>query len=143
MYLVDTNIVSANAPARARAPGVEAWMETHSADLYLSAVTIAEIEDGIAKVRRERATRKADPLAAWLQTLLHLYGNRVLAFDVDVARVAGALSDKARGLGLAPGLADVIVAATAQHHGLTVLTRNTKDFAAFGVAMHDPFAGLP
>lgn len=71
------------------------------------------------------------------------YGDRVLAFDVDVARVASALSDKARGRGLTPGFADIIIAATAVRHGLTLLTRNTKDFAQLGVAMHDPFASLP
>ena len=71
----------------------------------MSAVTIAEIEDGIAKARREGAARKARrALAAWLETLLHLYGDRVLPFDVGVARIAGVLSDKARGQGQAPGI---------------------------------------
>lgn len=118
-------------------------MDRNSSALFLSAVSIAEIEDGVAKLRREGAKRKAEGLSAWLEALLHLYGDRVLAFDVDVARAAGALADKARGLGLSPGFADIMIAATASHYGLTLLTRNTKDFAKLGVALHDPYATLP
>lgn len=118
-------------------------MDANSARLYLSAVTIAEIEDGIAKLRREGASRKGANLAAWLEAVLHLYGDRVLAFDTAVARVAGGLLDKARGSGVTPGFADVIIAATAVHHGLTVLTHDTKDFAPLGAKVHDPFVSLP
>ncbi len=143
MYLVDTNVISAAAPSRAPAPDVAGWLDAHSSALYISAVSVAEIEDGIAKLRRERAARKADGLATWLETLLHLYGGRVLPFDIDVARVTGALSDRARGLGLAPGFADLIIGATAQHHGFTLLTRNTKDFVRLGITLRDPFLRLP
>lgn len=143
MYLVDANVISAGAPAKSGVAHVVAWMAAQSCELYLSAVTVAEIEDGIAKLRREGASRKADELAAWLETVLHLYGARVLAFDLDTARVAGALLDKARGLGLTPGFADVVIGATALHHGHTLLTRNVKDFASLGVAIHDPFVTLP
>ena len=109
----------------------------------MSAVTVAEIEDGIAKLRREGARRKSADLAAWLDIVLHLYGDRVLAFDAATARVAGAMADRARGRGQAPGLADIIVAATAQHHGLTILSRNLRHFGPLGVAVVDPFASLP
>ena len=77
MYLVDTNVISASAPAKAVSPAeLLKWMDEHSTRLYLSVVTVAEIEDGIPKARRERARRKAIDLAAWLETLLHLYGNQ-------------------------------------------------------------------
>ena len=109
----------------------------------MSAVTVAEIEDGIAKLRREGARRKSADLTAWLDTVLHLYGDRVLAFDAAIARVAGAMADRARGRGQAPGLADIIVAATAQHHGLTILSRNLRHFGPLGVAVLDPFMKLP
>jgi len=109
----------------------------------MSAVTVAEIEDGIAKLRREGARRKSTDLTAWLDTVLHLYGDRVLAFDAATARVAGAMADRARGRGQAPGLADIIVAATAQHHGLTILSRNLRHFRPLGVAVVDPFVNLP
>lgn len=118
-------------------------MDTHSASLFISAVTVAEIEDGIAKSRREGATRKSADLTAWLDTVLHLYDDRVLAFDVATARIAGAMSDRARGLGHAPGLADVIVAATAQHRGLTILSLNLRHFEPLGVVVIDPFTRLP
>src|SRR3954471_8796607 len=143
MYLVDTNVISAAAPGRAAMPALAEWMDAHSAALFLSAVTIAEIEDGIAKSRREGATRKSADLAAWLEAVLHLYGDRVLAFDVATARIAGAISDRARGLGQAPGFADIIIAATAQHHGLTILSRNVRHLVPLGVVVVDPFSRLP
>ena len=143
MYLVDTNVVSAGAPSRLVPDTLVAWMDTHAALLFLSAVTVAEIEDGIAKLRRERATRKSQDLASWLETLLHLYGARILAFDTPAARVAGALSDRARSQGQAPGFSDIIIAATAQHHGLTILSRNVRHFAPLGVRVLDPLVALP
>ncbi|MDE3117069.1 MAG: type II toxin-antitoxin system VapC family toxin [Pseudomonadota bacterium] len=143
MYLVDTNILSAGAPARVAPSALIAWMDAHSLSLFLSAVTVAEIEDGIAKAQREGATRKATDLSAWLETVLHLYADRILAFDVPTARIAGALSDRARGQGQAPGFADLIIAATAQHHGLTILSRNLKHFEPLSVSVLDPFAALP
>jgi predicted nucleic acid-binding protein len=143
MYLVDTNVISAAAPSRPVPPALVDWMDLHSASLFLSAVTVAEIEDGIAKSQREGATRKSADLAAWLETVLHLYRDRVLAFDVPAARIAGAISDRARGQGLAPGFADIIIAATAQQHGLTILSRNLRHLGPLGVAVIDPFAKLP
>jgi toxin FitB len=142
-YLVDTNVISAAAPSRPAPPALVAWMDRHSASLFLSVVTIAEIEDGIAKLRREGAARKSADLTAWLETVLHLYGDRMLAFDAPAARIAGAMSDSARGQGHAPGLADIIVAATAQHHGLTILSRNIRHMEPLGVAAIDPFVKLP
>ena len=118
-------------------------MDTHSANLFLSVVTIAEIEDGIAKVKREGATRKSRDLSAWLETVLHLYAARIVPFDLATARLAGALSDHARCQGHVPGFADIMIAATAQLHGLTILTRNLRHFEPLGVPVHDPFARMP
>ena len=144
MYLVDTNVLSAGAPSKARpAADLVSWMEQHSERLYLSVITVAEVEDGIAKARREAAHRKADRLAEWLETLLHLYSARILPLDVPVARVLGALSDQARGLGHAPGFADLAIAATARIRGYTVLTRNLRHFRLLAVPSHDPFERLP
>lgn len=103
-----------------------------------SLVTVAEIEDGIAKLRREGATRRSADLTAWFDTVLHLYDDRILAFDTATARIAGAMSDRARGLGHAPGLADVIIAATAQYRRLTILSRNLRYLEPLGVAVVDP-----
>lgn len=143
-YLVDTNVISATAPTAAvkRFELVE-WMEAHSSALFLSAVTIAEIADGVAKARREGATRKAFGLSAWLRALTHLYGERVLPFDTPTAEIAGALNDLARGRGHSPGFGDVAIAATARRHGLMILSRNVRDFAPVGMAIVDPFEALP
>jgi toxin FitB len=144
MYLVDTNVISAAVPSRAPASAALAdWMDRNSAALFLSAVTVAEVADGIAKAHREGATRKAATSADWLDTLLHLYRDRILVFDVAVARIAGALSDAVRAQGRAPGFADIVIAATAQHHGLTILTRNIRHFELLGVPVVDPFMALP
>ncbi|MDR3518473.1 MAG: type II toxin-antitoxin system VapC family toxin [Azospirillaceae bacterium] len=143
MYLVDTNILSAGAPSRVAPAELIAWMDEHSPALFLSAVTVAEIEDGIAKLRREGATRKAADLTVWLETLLHLYGSRILPFDTAAARVAGMLSDRARAQGKAPGFADIAIAATAKYHGLTILTRNLRHFKPLDVPALDPFTALP
>jgi predicted nucleic acid-binding protein len=143
VYLVDTNVISAGAPGRPAPLDLVAWMDAHSGLLFLSAMTVAEIEDGIAKLRRERAVRKSETLAAWLEAVLHLYGDRILAFDTPTARIAGTLSDWARGQGQAPGLADIVIAATAQHHGLTILSRNLRHFGPLGVTALDPFESLP
>ena len=118
-------------------------MERNSERLYLSMITVAEVEDGIAKARREAAHRKAERLAEWLETLLHLYSARILPLDVPTARVLGALSDQARGSGQAPGFPDLAIAATAQARGYTVLTRNLRHFRLFAVPSHDPFESLP
>lgn len=143
-YLVDTNVISDTAPtARVRSGELMTWMDTHSAGLFISVVTVAEIVDGIAKAKREGARRKAADLAAWLRTVLHLYGDRVLPFDAAAAEIAGALSDLARSRGHSPGFADIAIAATARRHGLIVLSRNERHFAPMEVAVIDPFQKLP
>jgi toxin FitB len=109
----------------------------------VSAVTIAEIEAGIARLRRQGSRRKADGLTAWLDTVLHLYAERVLPFEVQAARIAGALSDRAHRKGHAPGFADVAIATTAKLRGFTILTRNARHFEPLGVPFLDPFAELP
>jgi predicted nucleic acid-binding protein len=143
-YLVDTNVISATAPTAAvTRPEIIEWMDAHSDDVFLSAVTIAEIANGIAKAKREGAKRKASALSAWLRTVLHLYGDRVLPFDTSTAEIAGALADPARGRGHSPGFADVAIAATARRHGLTILSRNERHFAPMDVVVIDPFQKLP
>jgi toxin FitB len=143
-YLVDTDVVSVTAPtALVSRPEITEWMDLHSPDLFLSAVTIAEIADGIAKTRHEGANRKASNLSAWLRTVLHLYGDHVLPFDGPTAEIAGALSDLARGRGHSTGFADIAIAATARRHDLTILSRNERHFAPLEAAVVNPFNQLP
>lgn len=139
LYLVDTNILSAGAPGKAEAHAALAnWMDEHSASLRLSVITITEIEDGIAKAKREGATRKAKQLADWLESLVHLYNDQILPIDTASAREAGRLLDLARGQGRNAGLADMLIAATARLHGLVLLTRNVRDFEGCEVEVWDP-----
>lgn len=118
-------------------------MDAHSGELFLSAVTVAEICGGIAKLNRQGSVARAGNIADWLELVLHLYGDRVLAFDAPAARLAGRLTDKARGAGHSPGFADIAIAATAGSRGMTVLTRNLRHFAPFEVSAIDPFETLP
>jgi toxin FitB len=118
-------------------------MDENSQRLFISTITVAEIADGIAKARREGARRKAAALNGWLDALLHLYGNRVLPFDVAAARITGTLSDRARSKGRSPGFPDLAIAATAASHGLTVLTANLRHFVPLNVPAHNPLESLP
>jgi toxin FitB len=139
-FLVDTNILSAGAPGKdVTHRALAVWMDAHSADLRLSVVTLTEIENGIAKAKRQGAVRKAKDLADWLESVVHLYDNQIIAIDSEIAREAGRRLDDARGHGREPGLADMLIAATARVHDLTVLTRNVRDFEGCGVTVVDPF----
>ena len=146
MFLLDTNVLSHIAPTRRRTAtddDLAAWIVSRSDELWLSVITAAEIEDGIAKAVRTGATRKAANLAEWWGEIRHYYADRILVLDLVVAEEAGRLMDRARAAGTDPGFEDVAIAATGKVNGLTVLTRNAKDFAALGVKHHDPFQALP
>lgn len=143
MYLLDTNIISADAPAK-RQLGPDAfatWMRRHSDSLYLSTVTVAEIEAGIARAVRIDALAKAERLRRWLAVVEHIYAGRILAFDIEAARRAGAILDRARSHD--PGFEDIAIAATAAAHGFTVLTANERHFAPLGVPFANPLKQLP
>ena len=143
-FLVDTDVLSAGAPSKTQAISqLIAWLDRNSERLYVSVVTIAEIEDGIAKSKRQGSTRKAARLREWLETLAHLYSPRILPFDLAAARIAGALSDRARGVGHTAGFADLAIGAISRQHNLTILTRNIKHYIPLGLAAHDPIAELP
>jgi predicted nucleic acid-binding protein len=144
VYLVDTDVISARAPSRAAPPAtLVTWMDENSSDLYMSAVSVAEIEGGIAKLSRRGAHRRADDLTAWLDNVLHLYAERILPFEVGAARIAGRLADQARSQGRTPGFADVVIAATAKLRDFTILTRKARHFEPLGVPFLDPFERLP
>lgn len=146
MYLLDTNIVSLLAPTKRRSETDEelaAWVIQRSEDLWLSVVTAAEIEDGIAKAMRTGAARKARDLAEWWGEVRHYYDARILPLDLETARETGRLMDVARAAGINPGFEDVAIAATGKRNGLVVLTANERDFRPLGVDFMNPQAGLP
>jgi hypothetical protein len=132
-FLVDTDVLSALAKRR-RNPQVANWIAQRNADdLFISAVSIGEIERGIALQRRQNPDF-ASRLSAWLDQLLALYGDRILPFDLGAARRWGVLA-----AALGHDGADLQIAATALERGLTVATRNVSDFAPTGVAVVNPF----
>ena len=143
-YLIDTNVLSAGAPGgTGYTRELTQWMLRHTRRLYMSVVTLAEINQGIAKARRRGATRKASSLGEWAELILLLYGDKILPINLDVARLTGMLSDLASAKGHSPGFADAALAATASVHGMMVLTRNVRHFEVLGMPIWDPFAALP
>ena len=134
MFLIDTVILS-ELRRRERDPGVVRWFERQrTADLFLSVVSIGEIERGIARQRTADAGFAA-ALAAWLDQVVNLYGERIVPFDLRAARRWGALS-----AALGNDSADLMIAATALENGFTVVTRNVSDFKPTGVTVFDPFS---
>ena len=133
-YLLDTVVLSEMRKRQAD-PGVVGWLQSKAADtLFLSTVTIGEIERGIVRQRGQNLAF-AEALVSWLDRMIELYGDRILPVDVAVARRWGRLSAR-----IGHGGADLLIAATALEHGLTVVTRNVRDFIPTGVAIEDPFS---
>lgn len=132
MFLLDTDVLSAHRRPD-RAPAVANWLSTRrTVDLYLSVVSIGEIERGIAR-QRVRDAAFADALASWLDRVLRLYADRILGIDAPTARRWGQLSASIGHQG-----ADLLIVATALEHGLTVVTRNVRHYEPTGVPVLDP-----
>jgi predicted nucleic acid-binding protein len=113
---------------------LEAWFKRQrESDLFLSVVTIGEIERGI---QRQRAANPefARTLAAWLDVVMTLYGERILPFDLAAARRWGQLSAR-----IGSNSPDLMIAATAREHGSIVATHNISHFEPTGSATIDPF----
>lgn len=140
-YLLDTNVISKFAPDKPAPPvALTGWMrEQGAADrLFLSAMTIAEIEKGIRNLERRGASEKSARLHQWLEGIVSSFDDCILPMDITVARIAGAIEDEAAGRGRHPGLGDVIIAATAKAHGLTVVTENIRHFEPLDVVVELP-----
>lgn len=133
IYLLDTNVLSAiRRPDRA--PKVAAWLSGKpEADLFLSVITLGEIERGIRAQEMTNPVFAAD-LRAWADRTVLLFSDRLLPFGAEEARVWGRLS---RDIG--HGGADLMIAATALIRGATVVTGNAEDFLPTGVKIENPF----
>jgi predicted nucleic acid-binding protein len=133
MYLLDTMVLSELRKSR-RDPSLVGWLQhVRPTDVYLSVVTIGEVEKGIAKQQR-RNPAFAERLADWLDGVLRYYAPRILAIDLSIARRWGRLADAHGHAG-----ADLLIAATAIEHGLALVTRNVRHFESTGVPLVDPF----
>lgn len=134
-YLLDTVVLS-EMRKRNGDPNVLLWMRDKAAQpLFVSAVTIGDIERGVESQRRHNPDF-AEALGSWLDQLIGIYEDRILPIDVAVARRWGRLTARLGHSGV-----DLLIAATALEHGLTVATRNVRHFLPTGVAIEDPFEG--
>jgi hypothetical protein len=134
MFLVDTDVLSA-LRKRERSRSIVRWVAgRRTGDLYLSVVSIGEIERGIEQQRR-RNPDFADTLGTWLDDVIRLYGDRILPVDLPTARRWGRLSQA-----MGRQDADLLIAASALERGLTVVTRNVRHFEPTGVSVLDPSA---
>jgi len=135
MYLLDTNVISELRKARKTHQSVRKWAERlPSVDLYISVISVLELEIGILLIHRRDKDQGAI-LRVWMDShVLPTFSGRILAIDTAVAQryatlhVPNPRSDR-----------DALIAATALVHGLTVATRNVADFERTGVSVVDPW----
>ncbi len=134
MFLLDTNVVSELRKTQAN-PSVVAWANSVPAfKLYISAITLLELETGILRLERQDP-QQAAPLRNWLEThVVPAFAGRVLSIDSVVARRCARLHVPDRS-----NECDALIAATALVHGMTVVTRNLQDFIPTGVPLLNPW----
>jgi len=133
-WLLDTNVVSEGIRLRPNRK-VVSWVEQHPLDdLAISIVTMAELQDGAASGGPE------DRLAQWLEdTVLPSFAERTLPLTLPVLIEWIRLSRRLAAERMTRKASDLLIAATARHHGLTVVTRNLRDFVPTGVAVYNPW----
>lgn len=134
MYLIDTDVLSALRRPE-RVPDVAAWLKAKPVqDLFLSVITLGEIEHGIFKQQRGNPAFAAD-LRHWLDRTMLLFEDRIVAFEAEDARIWGRLSVEVGHAG-----ADLMIAASALARGAVVVTGNVAHFGPTGVELENPFA---
>ena len=135
IYLLDTNVLS-ETRKRQPAAGVADWIAATPPDrLHVSVLTLGEIEQGIVRIRGRGDRQQAAALERWLRDVETGFEDRVLPVTLQVAAAWG------RRRYTQPLLViDALIAATARVHGMTVVTRNVKDFEPTGVQVLNPFA---
>lgn len=131
--ILDTNVISALRKT-AQHPEVASWLRVQrETDLYLSAITLGEIERGIV-LQENKNPEFATALRSWLNATESQFSDRILEFSAKDARVWGRLSANLGHVG-----ADLMIAATALNNDTIVATRNTADFVPTGVSVVNPF----
>lgn len=133
MFLLDTDVVSLlRRPDRHPAPA--RWLQgQRPADLFVSVVTLAEIERGLARQKRRNPAFARD-LEAWMEQMAVSFADRIIGVDPAAARLWGRMSGDIGHFNV-----DLLIAATALVHGLTVVTRNVRHFEPTGVRVLNPF----
>jgi predicted nucleic acid-binding protein len=134
-YLLDTNVLS-ETRKRKPTPSVTDWITATPSDwLHVSVLTLGEIEQGIARLRAKGDWQQASALEGWLRELETGFADRVLPVTLPIASAWGRNQH-----GQPVPVIDALIAATARVHGMTVVTRNVKDFELAGVEAVNPFA---
>jgi predicted nucleic acid-binding protein len=133
MYLLDTNVVSELRRPRPHGAVVRWLRAVPDSDLYVSAVTIGEIQAGV-ELTRDQAPEKAAEIESWLEQVAQSYN--ILVMDAPAFRFWARLMHRQPD----HHIEDAMIAATAAVRGLTVATRNIRDYKRFGVKTFDPFS---
>lgn len=129
-WLLDTCALSEYAK-KAPAPEVIAWLdEQDEASLFISVISLGEIEKGILKLRKTDP-RRSQKLTAWLGKVEQRFAGRILPLDAAALHVWAQIAAHAELAGQPVPVMDGLLMATAQCHGLTVVTRNVQDFALY------------
>jgi len=129
-WLLDTCVLSEYA-RKAPAPEVIAWLdEQDEASLFISVITLGEIEKGILKLRASDP-RRSQKLIAWHGKVEQRFTGRILPLDAGVLHVWAQITAHSESLGQPLPVMDGLLMATAQCHGLTVVTRNVQDFKLY------------
>ncbi len=138
MYLLDTCVISELVAKRPN-PAVVAWVDAQvPTSLHLSAVTIGEIAKGVSKLF---PSRRKEELSFWLnQTIPDRFAGRILRLDAPTMMLWGTLVGQLEQQGTPMPLMDSLIAATALQNSLQLVTRNTDDFAATGLALVNPWS---
>lgn len=137
-YLLDTCLLSELIKSTPDAHVLH-WFEARKPhELYVSAMTWAELQRGISRLPE---SRRRSELETWLLQLEAGFENRILAFDKDVAQVWALMMVQAEAQGKPMAAVDSIIAAIAKAHGCTLVTRNVRDFAYAGVEALNPWVG--
>jgi predicted nucleic acid-binding protein len=137
VYLVDTDVISEARKGERSNAGVRAFFARASqeeADLYLSAITIGELRQGVERVRHRGDESQAQRLEHWLLRVTSTYAERILPLDEETAQVWGRLR-----VPNPENPLDKQIAATALIHDLVVVSRNVVHYAPTGVRVENPF----
>lgn len=129
-WLLDTCVLSEYVKKQPT-PEVIAWLDAQDERrLFISVITLGEIEKGIVKLRRDDPNR-SHKLAVWLSKVEQRFAGRILPLDVPILRTWADLSGNAELAGCKLPVLDALLMATARCHGLIVVTRNVQDFSSF------------
>lgn len=136
-FLLDTCVLSELVKPAPDA-GVLSWLSARQPhQLFVSAMTLGELQRGVMRLQ---ASRRREELSGWLSTLVQDFEGRVLPFSHDTARAWAELCVRAEAQGKRLAAFDSVIAATALHHGLVMVTRNERDFDPAGIRLHNPWA---